>query len=249
MYAARNTLLGVLHACLREAGERARGKVGKGMRKGVRKGVRKATPEESVASSTAKKVAKRQRKLWLFHELTNRATCSGALSQSLPLSASLSCCSLETLVAGWLAHAFWIARQIYAPPLVCAGTGNGQRLRLASLGSVCLPASLCVHVSVSVWMCVWVCCLLAGFYQPFEGCPSLRVCVCNIAKNVVANLCVHYSFSKCSTWPTWGRGKEALALSGRPKSRQWNFHARSIFAVDSFSGNKTKQMNSYECIR
>lgn len=83
--------------------------------------------------------------------------------------------------AGWLAHAFWIARQIYAPPLVCAGTGNGQRLRLASLGSVRfvgLPASVCLCVHVCASVCVCVCCLLVGFYQPFEGCLSLCVCVC-----------------------------------------------------------------------
>lgn len=97
-------------------------------------------------------------------------------SLSLCLSLPLSLCSLETLVAGWLAHAFWIARQIYAPPLVCAGTGNGQRLRLASLGSVCLPASLCVHVSVCACVCVCesVACLLA-FINPLR---VARRCVC-----------------------------------------------------------------------
>lgn len=107
-----------------------------------------------------------------------RRSLSPSLSVSPSLCPSLSLCSLETLVAGWLAHAFWIARQIYAPPLVCAGTGNGQRLRLAPLGSVCLPASLCVHVSVCACVCVCesVACLLA-FINPLRV-ARLCVCVC-----------------------------------------------------------------------
>lgn len=40
MYAARNTLLGVLHACLREAGERAKGEGGQGDEEGDARGKR-----------------------------------------------------------------------------------------------------------------------------------------------------------------------------------------------------------------
>lgn len=158
-------------------------------------------------SSTAKKVAKRQRKLWLFHELTNRATCSGYLilmhtiTPSLPpplsLSLPFSLSRGATKVARRLAHAFWIARQIYAPPLAALATERngtewamGQRLRLALF---CLFACKTMHVwkcvCKYVCLCVCVCCLAASlaFIKPLRAvfCMSLplslslsvRVCV------------------------------------------------------------------------
>lgn len=110
---------------------------------------------------------------------------SGSLALPPSLSRTLWLCrSRETLVGQqkWpgLAHAFWIARQIYAPPLDSAPervTGSGS----GCLRSVCLPASPC--------LCVYVC---VAFINPLR--VAVSVCVCSIAKNVVANLCVHYSF-------------------------------------------------------